>query len=814
MHWIDWLFVIIPLIVVITIALKSQKYVKGVADFLTAGRVAGRYVVAVAGGEAGLGLISVVAMVEMYYNCGFAVSFWGKMTGPLGLLFALTGYCTYRFRETKAMTMGQFLEIRYSRSFRIVAAILQSISGIVNYGLFPAVGARFLIYFLDLPLHINLFGWQFPTFALCMMVFLGIALTIITLGGQVTIMVTDCIQGILSYPMYVVIVAFILLKFSWSQEMVPVMLNRAPAESFLNPFDIAKLRDFNLFYVLVGVFNSVTHRMTWSGNQGYNAAARTPHEQKIGGLLGSWRSGFSVMMYVLMAVAAITYLNHPDYAGEAKKVRTQLACKTLDDVAPGLDPQIRENIRKQYQAVPPETKMKTAASPAVIEELRKGAAHSKVKYEIEQVAPVYCAKCQAAKSPALNCPDCRKIAQSPSLDKPYKQITAQTLGQLKEFRGKVGTYNTIYGQMLVPIAMREMLPIGVTGIFCAIMIFLLVSTDTTYMHSWGSILVQDLILPFRKKPFTPKQQLTLLRLCITGVCLFAFFFSLFFSQVDYILMFFAITGAIWTSGAGPVIVFGLYWKRGTTAGAFVSLFVGSFIAIAGILLQNNWAGTVYPWLVEMGWVEPIGNFLSVVSRPFNPYIVWIMNPSKFPINSQEIAFITGFLSVGLYVVVSLLTCKEPFNIERMLHRGIYSETGKPVEKTPFSIKKIGKKLIGIDEQYTTGDKILAWSVFIYSFGYGTLLTFVAVLIWNAITPWPDYWWAHYFYWTHIVVSGLIGVISTVWFMIGGSIDLYRLFHDLAKKQDNLLDDGRVIGHVSAADLADVEKAEKEAGKQK
>lgn len=810
MHWIDWLLVIIPLVTVLVIALKSQKYVKGVADFLAAGRVAGRYVVAVAGGEAGMGLISVVALVEMYYNCGFAVSFWSKMTGPIGLLFALTGYCTYRFRETKAMTMGQFLEIRYSRSFRIVAAILQSISGIVNYGLFPAVGARFLIYFLDLPLHVDIGGWRFPTFALCMMVFLGVALAITTLGGQVTIMVTDCIQGILSYPMYVVIVVFILWKFSWHNEMVPVMLNRAPQESFFNPFDIAKLRDFNLFYVLVGIFNTVTHRMTWSGAQGYNTAARTPHEQKIGGLLGSWRGGFAGMMYVLMAVVAITFLNHPNYSREAKKVRTQLAAKALDDVAPDLDPAAREAALEAYRAIPEETGMRTASSPEVLRELQTISESAPEKFRLELADPVFCQTCRAAGEPIPDCPDCKKIMQSPSLDKPYKEVASRTLSATKENRGKTGTYNTIYGQMLVPIAMREMLPIGVTGIFCAIMIFLMVSTDTTYMHSWGSILVQDLILPFRKKPFTPKQQLTLLRLCITGVCLFAFFFSYFFSQVDYILMFFAITGAIWTSGAGPVIVFGLYWKRGTTAAAFVSLFVGSSIAIAGILLQSNWAGVVYPWLAEHGWVEPVGRFLSTVSRPFNPYIVWIMDPQKFPINSQEIAFITGFLGVALYVIVSLLTCKTPFNIERMLHRGIYSETGRPVEKTVWTLSGIGRKLLGIDSQYTRGDKILAWSVFLYSFGYGTILTFVAVLIWNAIRPWPDFWWAHYFYWVNVVVPGIIGVVSTIWFMIGGSVDLHRLFRDLEKKKADLLDDGRVIGHVSAADLANVEKAEKAA----
>ena len=63
MYWLDWILIWVPLIIVVFAAFKSQKYVKGVADFLSAGRIAGRYVVSVASGEAAMGLISVVAVM-------------------------------------------------------------------------------------------------------------------------------------------------------------------------------------------------------------------------------------------------------------------------------------------------------------------------------------------------------------------------------------------------------------------------------------------------------------------------------------------------------------------------------------------------------------------------------------------------------------------------------------------------------------------------------------------------------------------------------------------------------------------------------
>ena len=661
MSWIDWMIVLVPLFAVAFIAFRMQKYSSGVAEFMAGGRLAGRYLVCNARGEMGMAVVSTVAMFELFYEAGFTISWWQKLTVPLGLFVALTGYVIYRYRETRAMTLAQFFEIRYSKSFRLFAGILVFASGLLNYGIFPAVSARFFVYFCGLPQDLNIAGiTTIPTFSVVMVIYLSLALIMTLTGGQLTVMVTDCIEGMLSLIMLMIVLTALMIMFDWSQ--IQQALSQAPpGKSMLNPFDIGSAKDFNIWYVLIGMMGSVYGVMAWQGSHAFNSCAKNAHEAKMGAILGTWRGVTKGVMISLLAICAVTYLKHPDFAAGAAGIQ-----EILNKIS---NPQIQT-------------------------------------------------------------------------------------------------------QMRMPIAINFMLPVAIKGMMCSIMLFGLLAGDSSYMHSWGSIFIQDIVLPFKKKPLSPEQHIRVLRWAIVGVAVFGFFFSLLFRQTEYILMFFALTGAIFLGGAGSIIAGGLYWKKGTTAGAWAAMISGSGLAVVGIILQQCWR-TIQPWLLQF---LPHSQFL-------------LESPNKFPINGQVMYFWAMVISIFLYIVVSLLTCRKDFNMEKMLHRGQYAiadDQVKAVNARKFS----WSSLIGIDENFTRGDKAISVSVFGWTMFWW--LVFVVVTVWNFVSPWNLAWWSVYWKYYAIIIPLAIGMVTTVWFVWGGVLDLRHLFKNLKVYKPDEHDDGTVI----------------------
>ena len=767
----DWLIVIIPTLFVLGMGWYSRRYLRDVTTFLSAGRVCGRYVISVGDVASGLSVIGLMRYAEVHYKTGFATAFWTSLLLPVGVVLGLFGYVTYRFRETKSQSIGQFLEMRYSRKFRIFAAGLRSISEMLANMIMPALAARFFIYFLDLPHKFTLLGIEFSTFHFLMFFCLVMAISIICMGGAMSIIITDTVQGFLCYPMLVFFTIFILVKFPWNTEMLPVMVDRAPGESFIDPTDIKRLKDFNLFSLLLLPFvTQLLQRASWIGAGSSSTAARSPHEQKMATLLGTWRQALGLIFYVLVAVTVLVMLNHVNHSKEAHKIRLELTGKVAAEVV--ADKDIRDHVVASLQKLPVQKQVIGVDKPLS---------------DADNIDTRY-----------LNVAKAELIAKDVDTGMPVYQ-----------------KFRTLYYQLMLPVTLRNMLPTGMLGLFCLMMVLLMISTDDSRIFSATITVSQDVILPLRKKAFTPRGHMWMVRWVAIGVGIFFFLGSSFMSQLDYISLFVTLMCTMWLGGCGPVLIFGLYSRFGTTAGAWTSLLSGMFMALSGMFVQRNWAGIVYPWLRDHGMLDGVKNALATLSKPFVPYIDWTnVVQDRCPINSYEWYFITMMTTLVLYIVVSFATLKEPFNLDRMLHRGKYSLDGERQIKSAWTFRNVFNKLIGITPEYTTGDKVIAWSYFVYSFIYRFGLTFIMVVVWNALTPWTINHWSWYFLITTLVVPGAMAAVTAVWFGIGGIKDLIQMFRDLESRTINVLDDGRVEGNMSLADKAQLEAIDAAESKEK
>lgn len=646
MHLLDWLAICIPLALALGIGLYTHRHLASVADFMSGSRLAGRYLLAVARGELWAGAVMFVAAFEVISKSGFVVAgWWTWVQVPALLIVAVSGFVVYRYRETRALTLAQFFELRYSRGFRLFAGSLGFVAGIINFGFTPAIGARALVYFLGLPPLVQVGGFTLPTYVPLMALFLAITLSLALSGGLITVMVTDCIEGIMSQLFYIVIIVALLVLFSWSQ-INDVLVARPAGQSWLNPVDTAQMRDFNAAYMLMNIFVGVYGTMAWQNASAYNAAPLTPHEGRMGYILGRWRESGRLSVVLLLGVCAMTFLQHPDFAAQSAE------------------------------------------------------AH-------------------------------------------------QIIGAIERPQ--------IQDQMRVPIALSELLPIGIKGLLCAVLLMGIFGGDSTHLHSWGGIFVQDVLVPLRKRVPTPDQHIRWLRWGVAGVAIWAFLFGTFFPQVDYVLMWWQATMGVFIGGAGSAIIGGLYWKKGTAAGAWTAMIAGAVLAGGGILLRA-------------------------------------LSGGDFPLNGMQISFYSCLIAIALYVVVSLLTCREDFNLDRMLHRGVYADPDDAAGAQAAARTRPGwwSRLVGIDADFTRRDRWVAGSLVAW-----TLLWFGIVVtgtVWNLVSPWSNRTWSAFWHVAGMWVPVCTVVMTGVWFTIGGVGDIRRFFARLKVKRVDPLDNGVVVGH--------------------
>ena len=689
LSFIDWLIVTIAFAGMIYSVSMTKGLMKSITDFLSAGRTAGRYVLSVSSGVAGLGAISIVMFLEMGYVAGFSLSWWGLSQGIIILAITMSGWVIYRFRSTRCLTLAQFFEKRYSRNFRIFAGIVAFAAGIINFGIFPAVGAQFFINYCGLPESFM----GMPMYPLVMLVLLSTALYFVYTGGQIAVIIADFFQGIFVTIVLFMVTMYLFFTIGWEQvsesmEQTPIKLARVEVQNLqqessfqmlpqtekdtkiakinekyenssrINPFKTSQVEDFNFWYYLIGIIGIMYGTLGWQGSQGYNSSAKSAHEAKMGSVLAGFRGLPQGMFMFLVPVLVYVLMNHPDYQTVADAVNS-------------------------------------------------------------------------------------------SLD-------------------KIST-DTLRTQLRAPFVLSEILPVGLLGAFAALMLAAFISTHDTYLHSWGSIFIQDVIMPFRGKPFDKETHLRVLRYSIFGVAVFIFLFSLLFSQNQKIALYFALTAAIFSGGCGAVIIGGLYWERGTTAAAWTAMIIGAFIGVGGTLVKQ----------VSVDWLSDVSSLATIKT-----ILLYLRD-----INGQEYWGIGMASSSISYIFVSLVGNRSTIDMDKLLNRGEYSIKGEMavVNKEP----EFGWKIFGMGAEFTKSDKLIYILNYVWT-GMWTLI-FIIGTVYNLSNPvsnssWMKYW--EYYIYINMVVS----IIIIVWFTMGGISDLKHMISSLQSDYRDHGDDGWVTNN--------------------
>jgi len=138
----------------------------------------------------------------------------------------------------------------------------------------------------------------------------------------------------------------------------------------------------------------------------------------------------------------------------------------------------------------------------------------------------------------------------------------------------------------MPYVLGTIVPIGLMGLLVAAMLAADMSTDSSYMITWASVIYNDILGPFRKKETSEKMGLLINRMIVALIGVFLFFYGLFYKLEGGLWDYLQTTGAVYLSSMSVLLISCCYWKRANNWGAAAAIVVGAAFPIGYLAMEK------------------------------------------------------------------------------------------------------------------------------------------------------------------------------------------------------------------------------------
>lgn len=144
----------------------------------------------------------------------------------------------------------------------------------------------------------------------------------------------------------------------------------------------------------------------------------------------------------------------------------------------------------------------------------------------------------------------------------------------------------------MPKFLSTFIPIGLMGLLIAAMLAADMSTDASYMLSWGSVIYNDILAPFHRKRQSDKTAILWNRCIIALIGVYLFVFGLMYEIKGNVWSYLALTGSIYLSSMSVLLVACCYWKRANSWGALAGIVLGALVPLLHLTFEKipgSWA---------------------------------------------------------------------------------------------------------------------------------------------------------------------------------------------------------------------------------
>jgi SSS family solute:Na+ symporter len=138
----------------------------------------------------------------------------------------------------------------------------------------------------------------------------------------------------------------------------------------------------------------------------------------------------------------------------------------------------------------------------------------------------------------------------------------------------------------MPRYLSTSVPAGLMGLLIAAMLAADMSTDSSYMLTWGSVIYNDIMAPFRKTRWSEKKGLFWNRTIIALIGVFLLLYGLWYPLKGDLWTYLGVTGTIYLASMSVLLIACCYWRSANSWGAAASIFISAVIPITYLVIEQ------------------------------------------------------------------------------------------------------------------------------------------------------------------------------------------------------------------------------------